>query len=90
MTNIDPRPGVVWFRRDLRLEDNPAWAAATSAHAEVIGLFILEPALLETAGQMRRDQLLAHIDALDCQLQALGGGLVMRFGPAATAIPVAV
>ena len=27
---------IVWFRRDLRLEDNPAWAAATEAHDEVV------------------------------------------------------
>ena len=25
--------GLVWFRKDLRLTDNPAWAAATAARA---------------------------------------------------------
>ena len=25
---------LVWFRRDLRLNDNPAWAAATARAAE--------------------------------------------------------
>lgn len=33
--------GVVWFRRELRLEDNPAWAAATAAHDEVATAFLV-------------------------------------------------
>lgn len=81
---------MVWFRRDLRLDDNPAWAAATAAHDEVIALFVLEPRLMEAAGQLRRDQLLAHLDALHLQLQDLGGGLVVRHGPAISAVPLAV
>ncbi|MFT5204632.1 MAG: deoxyribodipyrimidine photo-lyase, partial [Candidatus Aldehydirespiratoraceae bacterium] len=36
-------PGLVWFRRDLRLADNPAWDAATAAHRHVIACFVLEP-----------------------------------------------
>jgi len=83
----DTLPGVVWFRRDLRLEDNPAWAAATSAHDEVVAVFVVEPALLNDAGPVRRDQLLAHVHALDDELRAGGGGLVVRAGPAASAIP---
>ena len=90
VAGIDPRPGVVWFRRDLRLDDNPAWAAATAGHDKVIALFVLEPQLMDAAGQIRRDQLLAHLDALHLQLKDLGGGLVIRSGPAAAAIPVAI
>ncbi|MDH3682571.1 MAG: deoxyribodipyrimidine photo-lyase, partial [Acidimicrobiia bacterium] len=45
----------MWFRRDLRLDDNPAWAAATAAHDQVVALFVLEPRLLNASGQMRRD-----------------------------------
>jgi deoxyribodipyrimidine photo-lyase len=84
------QPGLVWFRRDLRLDDNPAWAAATSAHDEVIALFVVEPALMNSSGQLRRDQLLAHLHALDDQLRSRGGGLVVRAGPAATAIPTVI
>ena len=40
---------IVWFRRDLRLEDNPAWAAATEAHDEIVPALVIEPALLDTA-----------------------------------------
>ena len=84
---VDKKPGVVWFRRDLRLEDNPAWAEATSAHGEVVAVFVVEPRLMNAAGALRRDQLLAHLHALDAELQARGGGLIVRSGPAATAIP---
>lgn len=87
MTIEYQQPGIVWFRRDLRLDDNPAWAAATAAHDEVVALFVLEPALLDTAGRFRRDQLLAHLHALDARLRALGGSLVIREGPAVAAIP---
>ncbi len=76
----------MWFRRDLRLEDNPAWAAATSAHDQVVALFVLEPALMEAAGDIRRDQLIAHLRALDDHLRAAGGCLVLRYGPATAAV----
>ena len=36
-------PAVMWFRRDLRLDDNPALAAAAAASENnVICLYILE------------------------------------------------
>jgi deoxyribodipyrimidine photo-lyase len=82
--------GVVWFRRDLRLEDNPAWAAATAAHDEVVAVFVVEATLMNAAGAIRRDQLLAHLHALHEILRDRGGGLVIRSGPAATAIPDAI
>ena len=86
MSDADDKAGVVWFRRDLRLNNNPAWAAATSAHRQIIAVFVLEPRLMKAAGVIRRNQLLAHLHALDAQLQARGGGLVIRYGPAVTAI----
>lgn len=77
----------MWFRRDLRLDDNPAWSAATSNHSLVYGLFVLEPALLGAASPLRRDQLFAHLDALDRALKALGGGLALRRGQAHRIVP---
>lgn len=82
--------GLVWFRRDLRLDANPAWSAATAAHDDVVAVFVLEPDLLEPAGRIRRDQLFAHLLALDAQLRSLGGNLVVRNGPARFAIPQAL
>lgn len=42
---------------------------------------------MNAAGTARRDQLLAHLHALDDELRNRGGGLVVCTGPAATAIP---
>ena len=80
-------PGIVWFRRDLRLDDNPAWAAATSGHDDVVALFVLEPELLDASSALRRDQLLAHVAALRGNLRELGGDLTVRHGPASEAVP---
>ena len=43
--------GIAWFRRDLRLDDNPAWAAATAGHGRVLALYVIDPALLEYYGR---------------------------------------
>ena len=63
---------AVWFRRDLRLDHNPAWARATSEHDEVVAVFVLDEVLLGSAGSIKRDQLLAHLAGLN---DALEGGL---------------
>ncbi|MFZ9292097.1 MAG: deoxyribodipyrimidine photo-lyase, partial [Ilumatobacteraceae bacterium] len=39
----------MWFRRDLRLADNPALAAAL-AEGTVTPLFVLDPLFLRRAG----------------------------------------
>ena len=71
---------IVWFRRDLRLGDNPAWAAATTGHDEVVALYVLDDRLLGPAGPFRRRQLLANLHALDAALQERGGRLSVRNG----------
>jgi deoxyribodipyrimidine photo-lyase len=78
--------GVVWFRRDLRLGDNPAFAAATAAHDEVVCLYVLDPVLLDHAGPHRRRQLLANLRALDESIRARGGCLRVRSGDPASAV----
>ena len=35
-----PQPVIVWFRQDLRLNDNPAFAAAIRSQAPIIPVFI--------------------------------------------------
>ncbi|MCD4523975.1 deoxyribodipyrimidine photo-lyase [Nocardioides sp. cx-173] len=56
-------PAVMWFRRDLRTRDNPALAEAC-AEAEVLPLFVLDPALWGPAGPSRRSHLTASLRAL--------------------------
>ena len=38
------RPVVLWFRRDLRLEDNPALNAAVATGRPILPLYILDEA----------------------------------------------
>ncbi|MEJ7690244.1 MAG: deoxyribodipyrimidine photo-lyase [Nocardioidaceae bacterium] len=66
---------VMWFRRDLRLADNPALVEAVQCGA-VIPLFIVDPRLWEPAGPSRRAYLLSSLESLADQT----GGLVLRTG----------
>ncbi|MGE0879962.1 MAG: deoxyribodipyrimidine photo-lyase [Acidimicrobiia bacterium] len=85
----DEHPAVVWFRRDLRLSDNPAWAAATGGHSSVLAVFVREPNLVDVgaAGPFRAGQLVVNLDALDVELGRLGGRLCVVDGPAEHALP---
>ena len=78
---------IVWFRRDLRLGDNPAWAGAVNAGLPICALFVLDPVLLATAGDHRRRLLLAHLGELDGRLADLGGRLRVVAGDATTVVP---
>jgi deoxyribodipyrimidine photo-lyase len=79
--------GLVWFRKDLRLTENPAWAAATADHERVTAVFVRDPRLWESARDHRRVQLTAHLHALDQQLAQLGGRLKILTGDPATVVP---
>jgi deoxyribodipyrimidine photo-lyase len=78
---------LVWFRRDLRLDDNPAWAEATSRHRAVLAVHVLEPSLLAAAGAHRRRRFLHDLAALDRRLREAGGTLVIHTGDAAGFLP---
>ncbi|HEX5770240.1 MAG TPA: deoxyribodipyrimidine photo-lyase, partial [Nocardioidaceae bacterium] len=69
---------VMWFRRDLRLEDNPALLDACAAGPDgVLLLFVVDPRLWDPAGPARRAYLAASLAALD---RSVGGRLVVRHG----------
>ena len=70
-------PSVMWFRRDLRLEDNPALLEACAGPAEVLPLFVVDPRLWTASGPARRAYLAASLAALD---ESLDGRLVVRRG----------
>ncbi|MFT4989798.1 MAG: deoxyribodipyrimidine photo-lyase [Acidimicrobiales bacterium] len=78
---------LVWFRRDLRLGDNPAWAAATKQADQVTALFVLDPALFDRAGTFRQQALVAHLRCLDAQLRERGGRLRIEHGDPAVVVP---
>ena len=77
---------VHWFRRDLRLRDNPALAAA-AAHGDVLGLFVIDPGVWDKAGAARRAWLAACLRSLD---ESMGGRLCLRLGKPVTAVPEVV
>ncbi|MGA9746870.1 MAG: deoxyribodipyrimidine photo-lyase [Nocardioides sp.] len=70
---------VMWFRRDLRLGDNPALLDAC-AGAGVLPLFVVDPALWGPAGPVRRAYLSASLRALDASLRRRHTGLTVLQG----------
>ncbi|QRN82275.1 deoxyribodipyrimidine photo-lyase [Chloroflexota bacterium] len=81
---------IWWIRRDLRLQDNPALAAAMEGAQTLIPLFILEPEMLSKAATKRRAFLLSALADLNAQLRALGSRLILRQGPAVDALPALI
>ena len=70
---------IFWFRRDLRLADNPALLAALDEADEVIPLFIMDDEVAQRAGEHRRAYLAATLKALN---DSLGGALHVISGDA--------
>ena len=69
----------MWFRRDLRLEDNPALVAANKASqsGKVTPLFVLDPMFLTRSGAPRLAFLFRSLRDLNDQMS---GSLVVRIG----------
>ncbi|WP_010541375.1 cryptochrome/photolyase family protein [Dietzia alimentaria] len=73
---------ILWFRRDLRLADNPALLAALDSADEVLPVFVRDPGLLARSG-VRAGRLEASLAALS---ESTGGRLVIRSGDPETVI----
>lgn len=73
---------IWWIRRDMRLRDNHALTAALQHSNQVIPLFIIDPALLNSpySSEKRLAFLLAGLRALDEALNARGSRLIVRRG----------
>ncbi|MGH3507331.1 MAG: cryptochrome/photolyase family protein [Nocardioidaceae bacterium] len=74
---------VLWFRRDLRLADNPALLEALDSADEVVPLFVLDPRLWRPAGRPRQAYLRASFESLRDRI----GGLVIRRGDPVEVVP---
>lgn len=85
-----PHPSIHWFRRDLRLSDNPALVdAATRAAGLVIPVFVVDPTVVRSSrvGANRLAFMYARLHTLDAELRAAGSGLVVLHGDPATVLP---
>lgn len=76
-------PSILWFRRDLRLDDNPAARAAGRGFWPV---FILDPET-EAQGAASKWRLARAIEALDRDLRAQGARLACFIGQAKDVLP---
>ncbi len=77
-------PTLLWFRRDLRLHDHPALAAAARDDGEVLACFVLDPRLEASSGR-RRLQFLG--DSLRQLREDLDGRLLVTRGRPEEQIP---
>ena len=72
-----PKRSIMWFRRDLRIGDNPALLEAIAAADEIIPVFILDKKLIGATGSKRLAYLGQSLRALD---ESLGNSLHVIVG----------
>ncbi|HSP29291.1 MAG TPA: deoxyribodipyrimidine photo-lyase [Ilumatobacteraceae bacterium] len=74
------RRSIMWFRRDLRLDDNPALVAAGDDGAEVVPVFVIDPTFA-SSGPPRLAYLHDALQSLDTSIRERGAtGLIVRHG----------
>jgi deoxyribodipyrimidine photo-lyase len=76
---------ICWFRRDLRVADQPALVG--DGGAPTVSVFVVDPRPLATAGRRRRVLLARHLLALDARLRDAGGDLLVLEGDPVSVIP---
>ena len=69
MESKSMKRNIFWFRRDLRLADNPALLAAIEGSDEIIPVFILDEKLIKQTGTKRLAYLANSLRALDESLE---------------------
>jgi deoxyribodipyrimidine photo-lyase len=75
---------IHWFRRDLRITDNTALAACTKEAEEVVPVYVVSDwqGRHRWTGPHRQEFLAQSLAALDRNVAALGGRLIIRRGDA--------
>ncbi len=76
------KPQIIWFKRDLRVCDHVALAAAAGSGAPVIPLYVVEPDYWALPDVSQRHWHFIHdcLNDLRTELTALGAPLVVRIG----------
>jgi len=79
---------LLWFRRDLRLADNPALDAAVAIGRPVIPVYICDDADGGewSPGGASRWWLHGSLSALSSAIEERGNRLILKTGPAASVI----
>lgn len=84
---------LVWFKNDLRLDDNPVLLAALQSQA-CLPVYCLDPAQfrqdengIRACGERRAAYLLQSLEDLHAALQQLGSGLLVQVGAADLVLP---
>jgi deoxyribodipyrimidine photo-lyase len=83
------RNSLVWFRRDLRVDDHAALHHALLSSHRVTGVFVFDTDILDGLPPDDRRVQFIHdsVRELDDRLRAFGGYLIVRHGRAAQVIP---
>jgi deoxyribodipyrimidine photo-lyase len=81
------RPAIVWFRRDLRLLDNPALHAAVKTASTIVPVFVLPDPPHGDLGSASLWWLHGSLAALQASLAAKGAKLILRRGNPAQVLP---
>jgi len=81
-------PRIVWFKRDLRINDHRPLLAAAQSYAPVIPLYIVEPEYWQLPFASRRHWHFIHdsLCELDVALAELGQRLIVKVGDACEVI----
>jgi deoxyribodipyrimidine photo-lyase len=83
--------GVVWFRDDLRLADNPALLAALAGSERIACVYVHDTnPTIRPMGAAARWWLHQALTALDASLRKLGGELLICKGDTAALVPALV
>jgi deoxyribodipyrimidine photo-lyase len=79
---------IIWFRRDLRLTDNPALMAAVQSGLPIVAVYVHAPSEEGDWAPGAASDWWLHrsLIALDAQLRARGGRLLVRRGPTLEAL----
>lgn len=85
---------LVWFRTDLRLQDNPALAHAVEEASEIVPVFCFDPRHFgrtpfgfEKTGRIRAQFLIEAVSDVRKALESRGSGMVIRIGKPEEVIP---
>ncbi|MEM8771026.1 MAG: deoxyribodipyrimidine photo-lyase [Pseudomonadota bacterium] len=77
---------LVWFRHDLRIEDNPALYCAREHGAPVICLYVDDPDLPHAPGAASKWWLHHSLKSLTDDLEKAGSWLILRRGEASSVV----